>query len=143
MVNTLSYPAVIFDSIGVLSSFSVTETVWNTYEKFALQKIKDSTFILRGSLYYLRNLTQREASEVFKSIFPLIPALSELRMLIEHLENKEFNEFRHAALEFFETVDLLFRNLQDITDLHSSYESSGDILAEDWDSTIDEHWNNY
>ncbi len=143
MVYNLTYSTSIFESLGVLSSFNIAETIWEKYEKFAIPKIKDSTFKLRGSLYYLKDLSPNEASKELNSISPIIPVLSKLRTVIEPIDNREFHDFRTAALDFFETVDFLYFNLQDIADVDSPYELSKPVLATDWDSNEDEHWNNY
>jgi hypothetical protein len=52
-------------------------------------------------------------------------------------------EFKIAALDFFDTVDFLYANLQDIADIHSTYKISKPVLATDWDAVEDEHWDNY
>lgn len=143
MVYNLTYSTSIFESLGVLSSFSISETIWEKYEKFAIPKIKDSTIKLRGSLYYLKDLTPNEVSKELNSISHLIPVLSKLRTVIEPIDDREFHEFRTAALDFFDSVDFLYFNLQDIADVHSSYELAKIVLATDWDSNEDEHWNNY
>jgi hypothetical protein len=64
-------------------------------------------------------------------------------MVIEPIEDREFSEFKMAALDFFDSVDFLYASLQDIADLHSSYETSKPVIATDWDNDVDEHWNNY
>ena len=143
MVYKLTYSTSIFESLGVLSSFSISETIWEKYEKFAIPKIKESTIKFRGSLYYLKDLTPNEASKELSSISPLIPVLSKLRTAIEMIDESAFHEFRTVAMDFFDTVDFLYFNLQDIADVHSSYELSMPVLATDWDSNEDEHWNNY
>ena len=63
--------------------------------------------------------------------------------MIEPIDDREFQNFKIAALEFFDTVDFLQDNLQDIASIHSSYEMSLATLSEDWDSKQDQHWDNY
>jgi hypothetical protein len=94
-------------------------------------------------LYYLKDLSPKQASKELNSISPLIPVLSKVRTVIEPIDDREFHDFRTAALDFFDTVDFLYSNLQDIADVHCSYELSKPVLAMDWDSNEDEHWNNY
>lgn len=143
MVYSLTFTTNILESLGVLSSFNIAETIWEKYEKFAIPKIKDSTIKLRGSLYYLKDLSPNEASKELNSISPIIPVLSKLRTVIEPIDKREFRDFKIAALDFFETVDFLYFNLQDIADVHSFYDLSKPVLASDWGSNEDEHWNNY
>jgi hypothetical protein len=143
MVYNLTYSTSIFESLGVLSGFNFAETIWEKYEKFAIPKIKDSTMKLRGSLYYLKDLSPKEASKELNSFRSLLPVLSKLKTVIKPIDDKGFHEFRTTAFDFFDTVDFLYSNLQDIADVHSSYELSKPVLAPDWDSDEDEHWNNY
>jgi hypothetical protein len=143
MVNTLSYSTSILESLGVISSFNIAESIWENYEKFAISKIKESTLKLRGSLYYLKDLKPAEANKEAYAISPLIPVLAKLKTLIEPIENKEFQEFKTTAIDFFDTVDFLYANLLDVAHIHSSYELSKQVLSVDWDSNEDEHWNDY
>lgn len=46
-------------------------------------------------------------------------------------------------MDFFDTSDVLHFILHEIEDVHSSYKLSIPVLAVDWDSNEDEHWNNY
>lgn len=143
MVYNLTYSTSILESLGVLSCFNITETIWEKYEKFAIPKIKESTVKLRGSLYYLKDLTPTQAAKEATSISSLILVLAKLRTVIEPIDDRAFKEFKISALDFFDTVDFLYSNLQDIADIHSSYELSKPVLATDWDNNKDEHWNNY
>ncbi|MBU3659380.1 MAG: hypothetical protein FGM14_05905 [Flavobacteriales bacterium] len=143
MVYNLTYSTSILESLGVLSSFNFAESIWEKYEKFAIPKIKESTIKLRGSIFYLKDLTPIKASKEANSIGSLIPVLAKLRTVIEPINDKEFKEFKIAALDFFETVDFLYANLQEIADIHTTYELSKPVLAADWDAVEDEHWDNY
>lgn len=143
MVHNLTYSTSIFESLGVLSSFNIAETIWKKYEKFAIPKINESTVILRGSVYYFKDLTPSQAAREANSIGSLIPVLAKLRSVIEPIKENQFIEFKNAALDFFDAVDFLYSNLQDIADIHGSYELSKSVLAADWDKAEDEHWNNY
>ena len=143
MVYNLTYSTSILESLGVLSSFNIAETIWEKYEKFAIPKIKESTAKLRGSLYYLKDMTPNQAAEEADSIGSLIPVLVKLRIVIESIEGKEFKEFKMVALDFFDTVDFVHTNLQEVADIHSSYELSQPVLATDWNRKEDEHWDNY
>lgn len=143
MVYNPTYSTSIFESLAVLSSFSISETIWEKYEKFAIPKIKDSTIKLRGFLYYLKDLSPKEADEEIVSLIPFIPVLSKLKTQIEPINNIEFQEFRSAALDFFDAIDFLYVNLHDVADVHSAYELSKPVLACDWESKEDAHWDNY
>jgi len=138
-----TYSISILESLGIISSFNIAETIWEKYQKFAISKIKESTLKLRGSLYYLKDLTPVQASKELNAISSFIPVLSKLRTVVESIDDVEFKEFRRTSLEFFNIVDIIYTNLQDISDIHSSYELSKPVLATDWDNNTDEHWNNY
>jgi len=143
MVYHLTYSTSIFESLGVLSSFNIAETIWDKYEKFAIEKIKETTLKIRGSLYYLKDFTPSEAIKEANAIKHLMPVLNNLKSFIEPINDKAFKDFREAALEFFDNVDFLYFNLEDLANSDSSYELSIPVLATDWDSNEDEHWNNY
>ncbi|MCA1750989.1 MAG: hypothetical protein ABR572_09030 [Cryomorphaceae bacterium] len=138
-----TYATSIFESLGVLSSFGISETIWEKYEKFAVAKIVESTLKLRGTLYYLKDLSPKQASAELGSISLLAPVLSKLRKAIEPIDDTAFHEFKTVALDFFDTVDFLHAGLRDIADVNSAYELSKPVLAADWDSDEDEHWNDY
>ena len=143
MAAYLGFSTSIFESFGVLSSFSVTETIWEKYETFATNKMKDATLKLRGSLYYLKDLSANDAQKELNTLSPLMPVLLHLRKAMEQADKKKFLNYQSIVLEFFETVDFLYFNLQDIADVHSTYEQSKPVLAADWERPEDEHWNNY
>lgn len=143
MVYTHSYSTSIFDTLGVLSSVNFAGKIWEQYEKYAISKIKDSTFILRGYLYYLKDFSPTQANKELYSIRSIIPVLLDLRRVIENIEDREYRNYKVAAIEFLDTVDFLYSNLQDIADVNSSYKLSQSVLALDWDKEEDEHWNNY
>ncbi|MCG9881730.1 MAG: hypothetical protein MH472_14125 [Bacteroidia bacterium] len=88
-------------------------------------------------------MTPSQAAKEVNSIRLFIPVLANFRTVFNSIENKEFKEFKITALDFLDTVDHLFNNLQELADIHSSYKISKPVLATDWDSTEDEHWNNY
>ncbi|MFN3589927.1 MAG: hypothetical protein ACK4UP_11145 [Spirosomataceae bacterium] len=143
MVYNPTYSTNILESLGAISGFNFAETIWEKYEKYAIHKIKESTVNLRGALYYLKDLTPSQAAKEVNSISAFIPVLAKLKTVIEPIDRREFKEFKSTALDFFDTVDFLYISLQDIADIHSSYELSTPVLATDWDSVEDEHWNNY
>lgn len=105
MVYQLSYTASILESFGILSGFPVAEAIWRTYAAFAIPKISESTVRLRGALFYLKDLTPEQAGEELSTIAPCMPLLFNLRTDIEEMDNPDFKQ---AALDFFDTVNLLF-----------------------------------
>lgn len=143
MVHNLTYSTNILDTFSVLSSFNLAESIWDKYEKYAIPKIEDATIKLRGSLFYIKDLTPKQAEKELKTLNQIIPVLYTSKEMLSSVEDKEFQNFKNTAIEFFDTVDLLHDNLQDIAKIHSFYEMSMSVLSEDWDSKEDQHWDNY
>jgi len=143
MIHHLTYSTNILDTLGVLSSFSYAETIWTEYENYAIPKIEDATLKLRGSLFYVKDLTSKQAQKELKSLDQIIPILCKFRSLLEPVGDKKFEHFKNTAIEFFGTVDQLYDNLQDFAQIHNSYEMSIPVLAGDWDSKEDDHWDKY
>ncbi|PCJ24518.1 MAG: hypothetical protein COA97_09200 [Flavobacteriales bacterium] len=143
MVHNLTYSTNILDTFSVLSSFSLAESIWDRYEKYAIPKIEDATIKLRGSLFYIKDLTPKQAEKELNSLNQIITVLYTFKEMLNSIEDKEFKDFQNTAIEFFDTVDLLHDNLQDIAQIHNFYEMSMSVLSEDWDSKEDQHWDNY
>ncbi|PIQ14837.1 MAG: hypothetical protein COW67_11600 [Flavobacteriales bacterium CG18_big_fil_WC_8_21_14_2_50_32_9] len=143
MVHHLTYSTNILDTFSVLSSFNFAESIWDKYEKYAIPKIQDATIKLRGSLFYIKDLTPKQAEKELKSLNQIIPVLYKSKEMLSSIKDKEFQDFKSAAIEFFDTIDLLHDNLQDIAKIHSFYEMSMSVLSEDWNSKEDQHWDNY
>lgn len=143
MVHNLTYSTNILDTFSVLSSFNLAESIWDKYEKYAIPKIEDATIKLRGSLFYIKDLTPKQAEKELKTLNQIIPVLYTSKEMLSSIEDKEFQSFKNTAIEFFDTVDLLHDNLQDIAKIHSFYEMSMSVLSEDWESKEDQHWDNY
>lgn len=143
MVHNLTYSTNILDTFSVLSSFNLAESIWDKYEKYAIPKIEDATVKLRGSLFYIKDLTPKQAEKELKTLNQIITVLYKFKEMLNAIEDKEFQDFKNTAIEFFDTVDLLHDNLQDIAQIHNFYEMSMPVLSEDWDSKADQHWDNY
>lgn len=133
----------IFDALGVLNSFSISETIWRKYENFAITKLNESTLKIRGTVYFLKDLTADEAKQELNLLNQLIPILSKLRSAVESNKDENLINFKTAVSSFFDSVDLLFFSLRDAAEVNSSYELSLPVLSEDWVNEKDEHWNNY
>lgn len=143
MLHNQTYTASIFESLGMLSSFNAADAVWEQYEQFAVSKIEESTLKLRGAMYYLKDLSAKDAERELGVLALLIPALQKLKGEIEPIGDKRFQRFRAAALAFVATTDQLYDGLQDIADIQGAYKASIPVLAEDWDRQEDDHWDNY
>lgn len=143
IVHQLNYSRDILEIFGVLSSFSLADAFWKNYESFAIPKIKNSTLKLRGSLFYIKDLSHKQAQKELQTISQLVPVINKLKAMIETVNDEEFRAFKTATLEFFETLDVLYEDLSEIADVHGSYKSSMPVLKGDWDSDADAHWDNY
>ena len=106
----MEYSTSILESFGVLSGFNLAENIWDKYEQFAIPKIEESTIKLRGSLFYLKEISPKEALTELTILDQIIPILLKLRINLETIDTKEFRNFRKVAIEFFDTVDLVQNN---------------------------------
>jgi hypothetical protein len=138
-----SYSASIFESLGVISGFNVAESIWEKYEKFAICKVKESTIKIRGSLYYVKEFSPARVERELNSIRPILLVLGKLRSKIKNNNDPDLIEFKRAVMDFFETVDVLCQSLEDLATSNSEFELSKPVLAVDWDSKEDDHWDNY
>ena len=68
MAHSLSYSTSILDTFSILASFSPAGVIWDKYEKYAIPKIEDATLKIRGSLFYLKDLTPKQAEKELKSL---------------------------------------------------------------------------
>lgn len=133
----------IFETLSVFSGIKTQHSLWKEYENFALQKIKDSVVVLRGAIYYAKELTDAEARKELNVVDSCLPFLHDFKFLLESGSIKTSVEFRQVALELISIVDELLICLRDITDITSSYEYSLPVLSVDWECKEDDHWNNY
>lgn len=143
MVHNLTYSTNILDTFGVLSSFNFAEKIWNRYEKYAIPKLEEATLKIRGSLFYIKDLTPIQAEKELRSLEQLTAILSNFRDTPDLIDEQKYKHFKKAVTQFFDSIDLLHDNLKDIAQIHSSYEMAMPVLAEDWDSDEDSHWDKY
>ncbi len=143
MARSLSYSTSILDTFSILASFSPAGVIWDKYEKYAIPKIEDATLKIRGSLFYLKDLTPKQAEKELKSLDKIILVLNKYKDMLYSIDDKEYIHFKNVTIEFFNTIDLLHNNLIDIANVHASYELSMTALSKDWDSQEDQHWDNY
>ncbi len=143
METGLSLSTSIFESFGAISGFSYVEGIREKYEAFAVSKIQDATLKLRGAQHFLKEMTPGQARHELTLIEPVAPVLKELKYSVDRIDKREFLLLVKTAYDFFESVDLIINGLQDVAGVHSTYQASMPVLAADWDSKEDEHWNNY
>lgn len=143
METGLSLSTSIFESFGAISGFSFVKGIREKYEAFAVSKIQDASLKLTGAQHFLKEMTPGQARRELDLIEPFTPVLKDLRYSVDNIDRKEFPLLVKAAGDFFEAVDLIIVGLHDVAEIHSSYETSLPVLAHDWDSQEDEHWNNY
>lgn len=143
MVQGLSYSNSLFEPLAVISSFNMVEAVWDRYQKFAIPKIQEGTLTIRGSLHYLKELTPKQAQKELVQVDAIIPMYAKLRVMMDEIDEPEFNKFKMAVTELFEAIDLLHEGLQDVAFVDDPYAMSSKVLADDWESQEDAHWDNY
>ena len=88
MVHHLTYSTNILDTFSVLSSFNFAESIWDKYEKYAIPKIQDATIKLRGSLFYIKDLTPKQAEKELKSLNQIIPVLYKSKEMLSSIDRK-------------------------------------------------------
>lgn len=133
----------LFEILGVFSGIKTQHPLWIDYENFALQKIKDSIVVLRGAIFYAKELTDAEARKEVHVVASSLSFFHNFRSLLESDSIKTSTEFKVAALELISIVDELLTCLREITEVTPSYEYSLPVLSVDWECKEDDHWNNY
>ncbi len=94
-------------------------------------------------MFYVKDLTPKQAKKELKSLDQVIPILFKFKSTLEPIDDQEILSFKETAIEFFNTVDVFYYTLQEVAQVHSSYEMSLPVLGQDWDSKEDTHWDNY
>ena len=143
MKNSLSLSTNLFETLSVLSSFKLTESIWDSYESFAISKISDSTLKLRGAMHYLKELTPSQAAKELKLINNMMPIIQQLNTMILKVNHTELAMFKNEVAEFIETIEHLRFQLNEIKDEQNSYLISSQVLEQDWLREEDNHWDNY
>ena len=133
----------LLETFGAIGSFSLSQMIWSKYEKFAVPKIEAGTVSLRGTMSYFNGVSEAEARKIVDILDPLIETLTSMEPLISEIDEEEYMRFKSAALEYFATLkqaqELLFESAYP----HYSYQISQKVLAEDWDTSENEIWDNY
>jgi hypothetical protein len=133
----------LFEILGVFSGIKTQHPLWIDYENFAKQKIKESIVVLRGAIFYAKELTDAEARKEVQVVASSLSFFHNFRTLLESDSIKTSTEFKVAALELISIVDELLTCLREITEVTPSYEYSLPVLSVDWECKEDDHWNNY
>jgi hypothetical protein len=143
MLQNLMYTGNILETFTVLTSFNFGKNIWESYEKFALPKLEDATIKLKGILFDINKISPQQAQVELQALDQLIPIVQQIKTIIESIDDKKFYTFKEKSLEYLDTVELLYSNLQEIAHTHFCYQASIPVLSKDWDSVEDEHWDNY
>ncbi|MEZ4929805.1 MAG: hypothetical protein R2777_07325, partial [Chitinophagales bacterium] len=93
MAHSLSYSTSILDTFSILASFSPAGVIWDKYEKYAIPKIEDATLKIRGSLFYLKDLTPKQAEKELKSLDKIILVLNKYKDMLYSIDDKEYIHF--------------------------------------------------
>ncbi len=145
MELTQTYSNSLLETMGILNvnTLRLSKFIWEKYEKFAIKKLENYTVKIRGTYYYLNNLTPKQAQHELETLKQFEPLLSPFKQQLESIDRNEFVKFRNTAMDFFNALEDVTHALTEIADVHSSYKSSIPTLAKGWDSKEDEHWDNY
>jgi chemotaxis regulatin CheY-phosphate phosphatase CheZ len=143
MEPNLGYKNNILDGLEVFSSFKLPNSIWDVYEKHAMAKIDDAILKLRGTQYYIKELTPDQAKQELNTLNPIVEVLFDLQKRIEEINDEYFQSFKRKAAEFCQVVEDVYEDLQDIAEEHAAYFLSGPVLEKDWNQPEDDHWDNY
>ena len=109
-----------------------------------------NTNSLREDLLYEVNHSNNETLKLFYNIIKAIK--TSFPKEEKTIEEKETIHKNHPLLDSFgvineqsgqEMIDCVNRKFNEIEDIHSSYKISTPVLATDWDSEADKHWDKY
>lgn len=142
MLNSMYNTPNIIDSMNMIYSFGVYESMKDEYVKIALVRLRESCMALRGSLYYLKDFTPEQAQSELKFIEVVMPVLEKIQCEIISMGD-DFSELKIIANEFVETIKEVYFGLREIADVNEMYTLSIPVLAEDWEHPDNDHWDNY
>lgn len=143
MAYPIIYHPLISEAFTLFSGFQCAETMKNTSKPIAVAKIRASTLALQATLAHLKYLTPRQAANELDGMRVFIPFVAKLSMALEAQKEEVDETLKPLALNFLGTLDRILIHLQDMASLHMTYELSQPVIAQDWDSCQDEHWNHY
>ncbi|MCF6241294.1 MAG: hypothetical protein L3J74_08120 [Bacteroidales bacterium] len=107
MVGSFTYSNNIFDAFSIFSSFSLSQTIWESYEKYAIRKLEDATLKTQGLIYSIKEFSTKELIEDFEFINKLMPILNKERNIIESINDVDFLAFKKTSMKFFNSLDIL------------------------------------
>jgi hypothetical protein len=145
MIYSQTYSEGIFDTIGILNSFTITisGTLWKSYEKFAVNKLNKADLEIKGLIYSLNEITPKQAQKELKTISAFIPVFDKFKKHLNTINDAEFLNVKKAALNFINSFETLYQSFYEIAHVHDLYIMSENVLADDWNSEADKHWDNY
>ncbi len=126
MVTDITYSTNLFESLGVLNNFNLTENIWNKYEKIAVRKLESTTLKMKGILFSIDDISLEQAIKEHEMLCDFIPVFSDLRKKIKQNNNDEIRRFKSAAIHFFDTYDLLYEKFH--SEIHK-YPYNDETLA--------------
>jgi len=126
MVTDITYSTNLFESLGVLNNFNLTENIWNKYEKIAVRKLESTTLKMKGILFSIDDISLEQAIKEHEMLCDFIPVFSDLRKKIKQNNNDEIRRFKSVAIHFFDTYDLLYEKFH--SEIHK-YPYNDETLA--------------
>ena len=146
MLSNLNYRFgnTVMDALGALAPFRFNNNkgIQSFFEKRVTSKVEDSTLKLQGLLIEITDASPELAKgllEIFESIKPMI---DELHSSVEELE-EEYVEVRNTMIHFINVFKEFVGELERISEYSMPAQVSEHALAEAWDSSEDNHWDNY
>ena len=138
-----TYPPSFFSILGIFASFNLTKSIWNSYEKYAISQIDENIYKIKGLSYFVNELSYEQAESELKNLTNIISILNSFKETIIQIDDEKFLLFKKKSLFLINLINELYLNLNEIEDIHSSYKISAPVLATDWDSEADKHWDEY
>jgi len=131
MVTDITYSTNLFESLGVLNNFNLTENIWNKYEKIAVRKLESTTLKMKGILFSIDDISLEQAIKEHEMLCDFIPVFSDLRKKIKQNNNDEIRRFKSVAIHFFDTYDLLYEKFHSEIHKYSYNDETLAVLNED------------
>lgn len=135
---------VFFDSITTLSNFSVFDTVWSRYVKYALPKIESAIRVIKLDKEKLSSLTPIEAMTQLQQLEPIVLFLLKYKEDMKAIDQSGKEEFLNKGLELINELETTLEMLEDLA--HPNYYWQlfcQNPKNEDWNHPDNDHWDNY
>lgn len=95
----------ILDSYSVLNSFNPINGLWDTFENFALHKVREVSVVVKVALNESSTLTREEAKSEYDLLSPVFDKFNEVYELL--VSERQRIETSHEVKKFYFALDSL------------------------------------